>query len=105
MNTNLSLAFAATGNLPIDVERFDRTPTLSPEERSALARAVRQLGRHKQARRLLATPRLHRLVAPLLDLSQVLQAEQGDGYHQITPFFVEMHRRDISFTISASPME
>jgi integrase len=97
MNANMSLTDVSTGDLPIDVRRYDRTPTFSPEERSALTRVVRQLEHRKQARRLLSTSRLHRLVAPLLDLSQMLQTERGDGYYRILPFFVEMYRRNTSF--------
>ncbi len=97
MNANLPLTVVAAGDLPIDVQCYDRTLALSSEERSAITRVVRHLGHHKQAKRLLVTPRLHRLVAPLLDLAQTLQADQRDGYCRITPFFVEMHRRNISF--------
>lgn len=97
MNPNMSLTAVLSGDLCIDVRRYDRTPTLSPEERFALTRVVRQLGRHKQARRLLSTSKLHRLVAPLLDLSHMLQTERDDEYPRILPFFIEMHRRNTSF--------
>ncbi len=97
MKANILPSDTETATFPIDIAHYDRTPDLSPEERLVLTRITRQLSQGKQARQLVEHPQLHRLIAPLLDLCQLLQIERGDAYRRMTPFLVEMHRRGLSF--------
>jgi hypothetical protein len=97
MKANILPSDTETATFPIDIAHYDRTPDLSPEERVVLTRITRQLSQGKQARQLVEQPQLHRLIAPLLDLCQLLQIERGEAYRRMTPFLVEMHRRGISF--------
>src|SRR5256885_244493 len=81
----------------LDVRRYDRAPALSSEERSALSRVIRQLSEGKAASPFVGWPQLHRLLVPLLDLCHQLRVEERETSRSLTPFFVEMHQRGVSF--------
>ena len=79
------------------MRRYDRAPALSSEERSALSRVIRQLSEGKAASPFVGWLQLHRLLVPLLDLCHQLRVEERETSRSLTPFFVEMHQRGVSF--------
>jgi integrase len=84
-------------NGQIDIQQYDRTPTLSPDERSALALVTKHGAYCKRILQHSDAPELRRLLAPLLDLCRMLNAEQPATFQQINPFLMEMQRRQVSF--------
>jgi hypothetical protein len=93
----LALSSSRRWKSPIDVERYDRHPELSQQEKEALALFVMHFTGRMPSWPTVTKPILHRLVQPLQDVLDVLHMA---AKYRATPLAVilqEMHERGVAY--------